>query len=212
MKIIDISWPISSKMTTYKDKNDMQFHSVRSFEVDGVRESLLEINAHTGTHVDAPSHFLKDGKTIDEIPLTNLIGPCRVFDMTHIKEAISAADLKNCDFSSISIALFKTANSNLSATDKFSSNFIYLDASAAQYCVEQNIKAVGLDYLGIERNQLNHETHKVLLNANVAIIEGLRLQHVNQGIYYLICLPMALVGLEAAPARAVLIDALMPEY
>lgn len=204
MKIIDISWPISNDMVTYKDKGDVKIEATRTFERDGGRESKLTCGTHTGTHVDAPAHFLKEGKTLDQMDLSQLIGKCALIDMTHITEKITAEDLKDCDLQDCKIVLFKTKNSNLPAAGKFDLNFIYLDKTGAEFLAQKNLTAVGIDSLGIERNQPDHDTHKTLFNSGALIIEGLRLKNVNPDIYNLVCLPLNIVGADGAPARAVL--------
>ena len=205
MQIIDISWPISNQMTTYKDKQDVLISHTRTWETHQSRESKISCGVHTGTHVDAPAHFLENGKTIDQINLSALIGSCQVFDLTYVSEKITAYDLKNLDFATCSRALFKTKNSLVLDTGLFDANFVYLDQSAAQYLVTKNLIAVGVDGLGIERNQPGHETHKILLENDILIIEGLRLGHVMPGSYELVCLPLVLIGTDGAPARAILI-------
>ena len=205
MKLIDISWPIFSGMTEYKNRSSFESKDVKSYERDGARETMLCMNMHTGTHVDAPAHFIKGAKTIDQLDPGSLMGPCRVLDFMQLTEKITRADLEQCEFKEGEIILFKTQNSNLTETQQFNPSFVYLDADAARYCVEHKIRTVGIDYLGIERNQPNHETHAELLSHEIAIIEGLRLAHVQPGAYFLLCLPLALLGLDAAPARAVLL-------
>lgn len=190
--IIDISWPITNQSTTYKDRNDI-----------AITEKIC-LHPHVGTHVDAPAHFVKDGNTIDKIDLSKLIGPCRVLDLTHVEEVITKKDLIKFDIQSGERILFKTKNSTKSATESFDCNFVYLDANGAQFLAEKNIACVGIDYLGIEREQENHLTHIAFLEKNIPIIEGLRLAHVTPGTYRLICLPLKLHGLDGAPARAIL--------
>lgn len=206
MNLYDISWPISPDMTAYKDKKTVVFEVVKEFERDGVRESVIRLSSHTGTHIDAPIHFLKDGHAINQMMITNFSGTCTVVDLCHVSESISRADLEPLGIKENDIILFKTKNSMLGSTEKFAPNFIYLNTSGAQYLVEQKIKAVGIDYLGIERSQPNHETHTLLMNNYVTIIEGLRLGHVPSGQFFLWCVPLAVIGLEAAPARALLIQ------
>lgn len=208
MEIIDISWPISPEMTTYKDKQQVSFTHTKLFERDQVREQSITVSTHTGTHVDASAHFLQQGVTIDRMPLEQLIGPCKVVDLTHIQEVIRADDLQEYEFEEGDFVLLKTRNSEVSATAKFDQNFVYLDASAASYFVELGVDLVGIDYLGIERNQPSHDTHTILMKAGVAIVEGLRLAHVEQDEYFFVCLPLALIGTEAAPARAILVSGL----
>ena len=205
MKIIDISWPLSESATAYKDKKTIQCTPVKNFEQHNACESLITLSSHTGTHVDAPSHFLKDGTTIDQIPLESLCGPCAVVDMSHVEECITAKNLEKIDIKSGTIILFKTRNSTRESNAPFDLYFVYLDHSAAEYLCTKKIKAVGIDYLGIERNQPAHETHTAFMKNNISIIEGLRLQNVNPGNYTLICLPLFLEVLDGAPARAILI-------
>jgi arylformamidase len=206
MRIIDISWPISPEMTSYKNKKTVQFLPVKEFEKDNARETIITLNCHTGTHVDAPSHFTAKGKTIDEVSLACLIGHCVVIDCTDTH--VLSKDYLESKALSINHTrvLFKTRNSFLDANEPFNSEFVFLDASGAQWCKQQGIKTVGIDYLGIERGQPNHDTHSSLFADNITIIEGLRLADVEQGEYQLVCLPLNIVGLEAAPARAVLIE------
>lgn len=204
MKVIDISWPISAEMTAYKDRKVVQLDAIKAFEKDGVRESIITIGSHTGTHIDAPSHFLKDGKTIDKIVLEKFIGECSVLDLSDVVDAITADHLSMYEIAPDDIILLKTMNSDYQPTDPFLKDFVYLDASGAQYLADQGVRAVGVDYLGIERNQPEHDTHTLLLQEEIPIIEGLRLAHVQEGYYSFICLPLAVQGIDGAPARAIL--------
>lgn len=205
MKFIDISWPIEPSMTKYKNNGSIHITPLKSMPHDTSCTSSLLFESHTGTHIDAPAHFLPEGKTIDEMPLSTFIGSCYVIDCTHIIEAITKVDLEPYPLAG-KIVLLKTKNSFLLSTEAFNYNFIYLDQKGAEYLVHQNIKAVGIDYLGIERNQKNHETHTILLQKEVGIIEGLRLANVSQGHYFLWCLPLLIKNIEAAPARAILVQ------
>lgn len=205
MKIFDISWPLSDEMTTYKNKDNVLIQPTKTFEADLVRETTLTINSHTGTHIDAPSHFIKDGKSIDQLDPLCCSGPAQVIDMTHVSDCITKNDLLNIIIKPDHIILFKTKNSTHLPTASFDYNFIYVDSSAASYLVEQSVRAVGIDYLGIERNQPQHETHLAFMQHNIPIIEGLRLQDVQPGIHTLWCLSIKIPGLDGAPARALLI-------
>jgi arylformamidase len=209
MDFIDISWPISHATTSYKDRHPVIFEDLKQFEFDGVRESSIHLYSHTGTHIDAPSHFMHHGNTIDQMPLQTFIGPCMILDMTAVTECITRRDLEAVSINAGDIILFKTTNSFLHPTDPFASNFIYLEQSGAAYLADHKIKAVGIDYLGIERNQPDHATHTILMEANIGILEGLRLAAVqprgHDRHYTLIALGLYTIGLEATPARAVLI-------
>jgi arylformamidase len=191
-------------MTQYKNKNGVTFTDVKTFAKDGARETAICLNTHTGTHVDAPSHFLKDGKTIDEIHLDRCMGYAKVIDVMTVTDAITQDDLTPYEINEGDIMLLRTANSGLAVVDQFNKDFVYLDPSGARYLADKKIKAVGIDYLGIERGDSEHTNHTTLMKADIVIIEGLRLSHVPAGDYFLVCLPLAMVGLEAAPARAVL--------
>lgn len=205
MKIIDISWPISEKMTTYKNKKSVELHAAKEFEKDNARETTIIINSHVGTHIDAPSHFLKNGKTIDQISLDKFIGKCQVLDLTNVEEYISDKELEKFDIKENEIILLKTKNSYKTETEEFDPSFIYLNAAGAKFLVSKKIKSVGIDYLGIERNQPGHPTHKSLLEAQIPIIEGLRLREINEGSYEFSCLPINLHSSDAAPARAIIV-------
>ena len=205
MNIIDISWPISHDMTQYKDNKYVEFECKLGSSYY-VMEHLLKLHSHTGTHIDAPRHFLEDGQSLDELPLERFIGPCFVADMTSYGLELDGQALENIQVPAGTIVLLKTSNSKKSPTDPFDSNFAYVTASGANYIVDQNWKVVGIDYLGIERNQPDHATHITLAQAGIPIIEGLRLEHVAQGWYTAIILPLTIIGVEAAPARALLLQ------
>jgi len=190
MKIIDISWPISQDSTEYKDK----------------RDSVIKLNVHAGTHIDAPAHFIKNGKTIDKVDLNKVCGSCQVLDLTDVEEKITQKDLKKFNIKPNEIILLKTKNSNLAETGLFYPDFVYLEKTGAGYLADKKVKAVGIDYLGIEKNQPNHETHKILMKQDIPIIEGLRLKNIQAKNYFFYCLPLLLKNLEAAPARAILLN------
>jgi arylformamidase len=206
MNIIDISWPITAAMTEYKNMRSVTVMPTKTMERDNVRQTTITLTTHTGTHIDAPAHFLPDGKTIDEIPLVSYIGPCSVIDMMHVNEVITYDDIAHLKELKNNIILFKTQNSFCQPTQEFKYNFVSLAREAAQHLVAHNVKAVGIDYLGIERNQPEHDTHKLFMEETIPIIEGLRLAHVQAGNYFLICLPLLLPKLDAAPARAILLQ------
>ena len=202
--IIDISWPITNQMSTYKNRNDVRIaEDVITSEY--MKESSFSCHSHTGTHVDAPAHFIKNGKTVDKIQFDQLCRPVYVIDMTQCNDTISQSDLE--DKKEIIVhnkaIIFKTRNSFLEDDARFNPHFVYLDKTAAQFLHEHGVTTVGFDYLGIERNQPEHETHKILLTKGI-VIEGLRLKTVEQGLYHLYCLPLLLYNMDAAPARAFL--------
>lgn len=202
--MIDISWPITETMTEYKDRSTVQLISLKSIEKDTVAETLITFHSHTGTHIDVPAHFLSAGKTIDLFALETFIGMCKVIDLTDVLEAITDKDLEKHTITSADRILLKTRNSQKNFDEPFDYNFVYLASSGAYFLANQGVQLVGIDYLGIERNQPAHETHIALLSKGIPILEGLRLKDVKEGKYWLNCLPLAIPGIDAVPARALL--------
>lgn len=203
--IIDISWPLSDSMTGYKDRRAFRSTTIKNFAQDQVRQTEITIDSHAGTHIDAPAHFLANGDSIDQIPLGNFMGNATVLDLTAVESAITGDHLAQQPIEKDTIILLKTSNSDYPESAPFFTDFIYLAESGANYLVEKKVKAVGIDYLGIERNQPDHATHQLLMMANIPIIEGLRLHNVAADHYFFIALPLKITGAEAAPARAILL-------
>jgi len=206
MKIIDISWALCKETVGYGDKKTIEFEKVNKFDSDDIRTTRIRLSTHSGTHVDAPAHFIKDGETVEKIKLPTCVGECLVLDMTNVGESITDKHLAKCQINEGDIILLKTTNSELPSLGSFNKDFVYLNASGAHYLVEKKVAAVGIDYLGIERDQQGHPTHWELFTNNITIIEGLRLNSAEPGSYFLCCLPLDVIGLEAAPARAVLVQ------
>lgn len=205
MKIYDISVVISPNMTVYKDYPHKKpvFTNVSNFETGSAYETDIKMNVHSGTHVDFNLHMLKDGNTSSNAILSNYITDAKVFDLTHLKDKIEADDLKELNIEKDDFVLFKTRNSNV---EHFDFEFVYVTESAAKYLAEKQIKGVGVDALGIERDQAGHPTHKTLMNHNIVILEGLRLKDIVPQSYILIALPLKFEGLDGSPVRAVLLE------
>ncbi len=206
MKIIDISWALCKETVGYADKKTIEFKKAKKFDRDDIRVTRIRLSSHSGTHVDAPSHFIKNGESIDKVPLPSCVGECVILDMSNVGESITSEHLEPYNIRKGDIVLLKTTNSELSSLGDFNKGFVYLNVSGARYLIEKQVAAVGIDYLGIERGQPEHPTHWELFTNNITIIEGLRLKAAEQGPYFLCCLPLDVVGIEAAPARAVLVQ------
>lgn len=207
MPIYDLSVPIGTELPTYPSDPAIKIDNWSSLaNGGGANVSALYFGAHTGTHVDAPAHFIEGAKQVESLDLEVLIGEAQVIevpdDTLAIDEEFVAA---NCAPGTIRI-LFKTRNSAL-WDNQFKTNFTYLELSAAKRLVEQGVKLVGIDYLSIEKfHSQDHAVHRALLSHEVIILEGLNLAQVPAGKYELICLPLRLrtsLG-DGAPARAVL--------
>ncbi len=203
MNIIDISAQISEDMTVYKNKVEKKpkITTLKTIK-DGAQESRISIDSHTGTHVDAPKHIVAGGKGLEAYPLASFVGPCRVIDLSSCEGKIGLEDVKKISPKIGERLLFKTKNSD---DIGFNGQFVYVDAAAAQFLVKQRVSLIGIDSLGIERDQPGHETHAALLKANIAILEGLRLKGVKAGSYTLFAAPLAIKGIDAAPCRALLL-------
>jgi len=205
MKIIDISWPISGDMTQYKDRQLVFVGQTHFIKHDGVSMSSILVSSHTGTHIDAPSHFLQEGKPLSQVPLETHIGKALVIDCTGVP-VITKEVLSRHTIPEGIILLCKTDNSKKKVTDRYDPQFVAISECAARYLIERKIKAVGLDYPGLERGNKDHVVHALLLGNEIGIIEGLRLEKVEPKEYFFCCLPIALQNTDGAPARAVLIE------
>ncbi len=206
-KLIDISVPIQPGMPLWPDSEPLEVRQLaRLSDGDIANITGLYTGSHTGTHIDAPLHFIDGGKTTEEIPLETLVGTCQVLDMRG-KRHISAEDLVEAGiFPHVDKLLFKTDNSRLWAqpTHPFHHDFCALTLDAAEWVVEQKIRLVGIDYLSIQRFHDPFDTHVELLRSEVVILEGLDLRFVEPNIYKLICLPLKVRSVEGMMARAVL--------
>ena len=173
---------------------------------DSANVSFLHFGAHTGTHVDAPAHFIEGARKIDALPLDVLIGPALVVRVPDDVTEISPEFLSGTDLGGVERVLFHTRNSNFWGAG-FRKDFTHLLPGAAEMLVELGIKLVGSDYLSIEKfHSGHHRTHLALLSHNVVIVEGLNLSEVPAGAYELICLPLKIAdgAGDGAPARVVL--------
>jgi len=205
MKLIDVSVPIDATLPTYPHNTPFSIEAVRR-RANGDRSnvSTLHMSAHTGTHVDAPVHFVDGGSGVEALPLEILCGRARVIEVTS-RKAITADDLERLDLSEDIRLLIKTHNSRLWGDPVFHSDYIGIDESAAKFLVHHGVKLVGVDYLSVEPyGTPGAPTHHLLLGAGTIVIEGLNLRDVDPGVYEMYCLPLAIVGCDGAPARVVL--------
>ena len=204
MKMYDVTGTIHEGMTVYKDKPEKQpkFNQVTN---GYVTETRMEIDVHTGTHIDAPLHMVVDGDTFETISMEDLVGQSKVFDLTQVEDGISKKDLESFDIQKGDFVLLKTKNS---FEENFNFDFIYLKQDGAEYLSEIGIRGVGIDTLGIERSQEGHPTHKTLFANNIIIIEGLRLREIEQGEYFMVAAPLKIMGTDGSPARVLLFEGL----
>ncbi len=198
-EIIDISVPVRPGMVTYPGDPAVSLERVVSI-ADGADYNLsrLDFGVHTGTHVDAPLHFIDGAPAVESLPLDVLVGPARVIDLTSAERLDAAA------FAGLELperVLLKTPNSELWSRDAFAEEFLALTEDGARTVIEAGVRLIGIDYLSIG----DEAAHRALLGARVVALEGLDLREVEPGEYELICAPLKLVGADGAPARTFLV-------
>ena len=206
---IDVSAPIDPKSApVYPGNAPIKLEFMLNYDKGNTLAlSSYSLGAHTGTHVDAPLHFIKGGMSVDLVPLQHFVGPARVIDCSADAKLIDAAELNKHDWKGARRILFRTRNSrNHWMTDPtFHEDFTYLAPDAAQLLADAGVELVGIDYLSIEKfHSAVPKTHLALLTKGIPVVEGLSLADVTAGDYDLIVLPLRITGHEAAPARAIL--------
>ncbi|MGZ8843928.1 MAG: cyclase family protein, partial [Pyrinomonadaceae bacterium] len=208
MKIYDITVPIRAGMPVYEGDPGVKIEAWSAFaKGDSSNVSMLNFGAHTGTHVDAPAHFIEGANTIDKLPLETLIGAARVLRVPDDVMEINSDFLASCDLNGVERVIFHTRNSMFWDGEGFRKDFTHLLPEAAELLVNNGLKLVGTDYLSIEKfHSGHHRTHLTLLSQGVVIVEGLNLSDVPAGDYELICLPLRIAdgAGDGAPARVVL--------
>ena len=208
MKIYDITFPISEQTPIFEGDPRVEIKMKSSFEAgDEANVSQICLSAHTATHVDAPNHFINGAKRVADLSLEKLIGGCRVVELDKSVPAIAPEHVEN--LKNVERVLFKTRNSDFwnDFEKGFRKDFTYIEPETARILVEKGVKLVGIDYLSVEKFDAERaETHIILLEKEVIILEGLDLREVPAGDYELICLPLKIAGGagDGAPARTVL--------
>jgi arylformamidase len=208
MRIYDVTVGISPMMPVWPGDPPVALTRVHSIsDGDNANVSRLDAGVHTGTHVDAPLHFIDGAASVDSLSLKVLTGRAYVVSLPRAK-VLDATTLEAADIPPRTRrVLFKTRNSDIWARGEktFQTNFVGVDASGAEWLVRKGVHLVGIDYLSVAPYHQSRETHRTLLEAGVVIVEGLDLSKVSQGRYTLYCLPMKLIGSDGAPARAILV-------
>jgi arylformamidase len=197
MKIIDITRPLSMQVPLFPGERPPV---ITPQDHGAYRTTNLRMSSHQGTHIDAPSHYLPGGITVDALPLTYLIGPCRVLDVRDAGRVIGP-DTILPRLGSHTRLLLRTSASDL---DTFDAEFPCLDTAAARALVERGVRCVGIDSPSVEEYSGDGSVHRILLSHPVAIIELLDLSRVAEGPYDMVALPLRLQGVEGSPARVIL--------
>jgi arylformamidase len=208
MRIYDITLPISESMAIWPGDPPVRIRQpLRLERGDVATVSQIELGSHTGTHVDAPSHFLPGGSTIDRLGLEILIGKALVIDIRSV-DSLGASDLERLHVPDhTERLLLKTKNSDhwTHGDNAFFTDFVALTEDGAHWLAGRGVKLVGIDYLSVASLEDPAPVHLILQGAGVVLVEGLNLSGVPEGTYQLICLPLKLTGCDGAPARAVLL-------
>ena len=210
MPIYDVTVPLSNELPTWPGDPEVQIRDWQSLSNgDGANVSTLKFSAHTGTHVDAPAHFIEGAAKVETLALDVLIGEAEVVEVPKECRAIDEEFVSAHCAPGTTRVLFKTRNSAFwnESKSEFRTDFTYLDFNGANRLVQQGTKLIGIDYLSIEKfGEHDHETHRALLSHGVIILEGLNLSDIPAGKYELICLPLRLRSNkgDGAPARVVL--------
>lgn len=203
--IYDVSMLVDAGVQVYKNKEEKRpkFETTSNFNTGSSHETRIHMDSHTGTHIDAPLHMIEGGDTIESVKLKQLVRDCRVINLTSVQGGITRVDLEPHKPQKGEFLILKTNNS---WDEEFNFDFVYVAEDGANYLAEVGIAGVAIDGLGIERSQPGHETHKSLLAKGIVIIEGLRLKNVPEGNYFMVAAPLKLTGIDAAPARVMLLE------
>jgi len=209
MSIIDITLPLTPQSVVWPGDPPITVQRVASIAAgDMANVTRIALSAHTGTHLDAPAHFLRDGAGVETLPLDVLIGPAVVIALMDV-EAVTAAVLADAPIPpGTRRLLLKTGNSARweAGETTFSEQFVAITADGAQWCVDHGIQLVGVDYLSVAPFDEPVDCHQILLRSGIVPVEGLNLSKVSPGTYQLICLPLLIPGSDGAPVRAVLLS------
>lgn len=213
MNVFDISIPIDANMPVWPGDPSVILRQVSSIDRgDEANVSQIKMSVHTGTHIDAPKHFINNGKTIGQIPLEKLIGDVLVVSIDDAVEVISEEVLQNhpqrSSFYKTSKILFKTRNSAYwrASQTAFREDYVGIDSSGATFLAQLDLDLIGVDYLSIAPFNDTTEPHLILLAKEIVLLEGIDLSIVEPGIYQLFCLPLNILTSEGAPARAILVN------
>ena len=203
MKIIDISMELNEKTVVWLEDDQPKLIPLARIPNAPINFTWLDFGSHAGTHIDAPYYLFNEKWKSDEVPFDVLMGECQVIDLTDIEEHIEVEDLKKHNIVSERI-LLKTKNS-YDNMEKYNPLHVDLSEEAAIYLRDLGIKLIGYDYQSFERNG-DVKIHRIFMEKNIIALDNLRLKETEEKTYNLICLPIKVTGIDAAPSRAILIE------
>lgn len=204
MRIIDLTYSIKEDMPVFPGTGQPKLEVAMTMETDGFREKLLTMYSHTGTHMDAPSHMLENGKNLDDFPIHHFVGEALVIDCRAFKEEIPLEHLKQYNLSEIDFVLLKTGWGEKWGTETYFNNFPALTADAAEYLASLHLKGLGVDCISVDRmNNKNFDVHKILMKKDMVMIENLANLHELDGQFTLHVLPLNIYKADGSPIRAI---------
>ncbi len=206
--LIDVSVVIWPGALQWPGEEVLEVRALSALPADPAAVTIITMTTHTGTHVDAPSHYYRDGKTLDQIPLDRWVGPCFVVNLSTLEADITAQDLDAAGIpDGVTRLVLRTRNSELWRThpQTFVQDYVALAPSGARWLVERDVRLVAIDYLSVGAfGPEGVETHQILLGNDVLVVEALNLTDVPAGPYELLCFPLNIRGADGAPARVAL--------
>ena len=198
-KIQDVTWKLNDSTPIYPGDPILNIEQVKNDVKPYIKISRITMGSHTGTHIDAPYHMLENGFKLDEIPISNLVGPVKVVQIRG--KNVEPEDVPSDDCERI---LFKTTAENYSGP--FRENFSFISKEAARAILERHIKLIGIDYLSIDQyNFKEPAAHWILLGQGITVIEALDLRSVEPGEYVMVALPLN-ISADASPCRVILLS------
>lgn len=202
---IDVTRPVTAGMIHWPGDPDVEIEKVSDMgKGDICNVTRVTMCVHTGTHMDAPLHFLRDGAGMEEAPLKALMGEARVIAIDD-PVSVRRADLVQHDIQRAERIIFRTRNVSIEWNSEFQMDFVHIAADAAQYLADQKVALVGVDYMSVGGfYQDMVETHVALLQSGAWVVENLNLTEISPGEWEIICLPMKIIGSDGAPARVLM--------
>jgi arylformamidase len=209
MRTYDITLTISPKLVVWPSDLPVELKRVEKIEEGSIANvTRMNISVHTGTHIDAPYHFINNGDTVENVSLNLLIGRAYVLHIPDESPSITKELIENSSIPPrTKRVLFRTKNSKhweKESHTTFDKKYVALEPDAAELLIKRGVKLIGVDYLSVAAFDDVAPTHKILLSSEIIIVEGLDLSEVSQGRYTLYCLPLKLAGADGAPARVIL--------
>jgi arylformamidase len=209
VQIYDVSLPVHNNMMPFFHDPVAHVYRVRDLDKgDDANVSELKMGCHTGTHLDAPVHFVAGAPGVESLSLDDLIGPALVVEFSESLQQIHAPDLEQAGIpAGTKRVLFKTRNSKAweRKETEFRQDYCGVESDAAEWLIARGVKVVGLDHLSVCPFHDLLTTHRLFFNARTIVIEGVNLTGIKPGLYQLICMPLNIQGADGAPCRVALV-------